>query len=533
MCGITVFINPSISLANATTLFNQGASRGPDASNLLCENAFIWLGFHRLAINGLNENSNQPIRLGPHLLVCNGEIYNSRELYATMGVTPSTDSDCEVILHLYQRYGIEATLNMIDASEFAFVIYDTFTNDVVAARDPYGVRPLFRADVGSSGMVLFGSELKTMTVPGAAFSSVLPGTYQRLSNNVWTTEVYSLPPCVAPLQDVVEPHQAVRHALYQAVLKRVRNTERPMACLLSGGLDSSIVTALVVQCRRELGMTEPLETYSIGLEGGEDLRYASIMAAHLGTRHTTVIVDEAGFLEAIPKVVYAIESYDTTTVRASVGNWLVADYVAKNSDAKVLFNGDGSDELTGGYLYFKYAPDAWAADAECRRLLRDIHCFDALRSDKSIASHGLEPRTPFLDRQVVQTYLSLPPEVRFPENRMEKYFLRECFADLLPEIILWRTKEAFSDGVSAMNKSWHEIIKTNLPNRIKSEFKNYQSFAGSAMVNPPTTEEQYYYRVLYNQYYANCANLIPYFWMPRFVNAPDCSARMLPSIDLV
>jgi asparagine synthase (glutamine-hydrolysing) len=522
MCGITVFINPRMTINTASMMFQAGASRGPDHSQLLFLDSTLWMGFHRLAINGLNERSNQPLRLQHLLLVCNGEIYNSAELYAKMGAVPSTDSDCEVILHLFMRYGIDATLQMIDASEFAFVLYNTLTQEVFAARDPMGVRPLYRAQKDS--MVVLASELKTCTFAGAKYSAVQPGTYQHYLNNVWTTTVYSTLPCVAaPPPD---PRASVREALYQAVLKRVRNTDRPMACLLSGGLDSSIVTALVVQCRKELGMIEPLETYSIGLEGGEDLRFASIMAAHLGTRHTTVVVDETSFLNAIPKVIYAIESYDTTTVRASVGNYLVAEYISKNSQAKVVFNGDGSDELAGGYLYFRHAPDVWAADAECRRLLRDIHCFDALRSDKSISSHGLEPRTPFLDRHFVQLYMSLPAEVRFPADGMEKQLLRECFADLLPPEIAWRTKEAFSDGVSQVNNSWYQIIQRSLPPEVHADFGRYK-YNGKAWVNSPATCEQYYYRTLYNHYYADCANVIPYFWMPRFVNAPDCSARTL------
>jgi asparagine synthase (glutamine-hydrolysing) len=527
MCGLTVFINPKITAHTAEAMFRMGAARGPDASVLLYESSSMWIGFHRLAINGLDERSNQPLRLGSRYLVCNGEIYNSAELYAQMQVTPNTGSDCEVLLHLVERYGIDAALQMIDASEFAFVLYDATTNEVVAARDPYGVRPLFKC-VAATGMVVFGSELKTLMTPNAQYSAVLPGTYQRLREGVWSTTTYSALPCPAPLLLPVDPRQVVRGALYQAVMKRVRNTERPMACLLSGGLDSSTIAALVVQCRNELGIAEALETYSIGMEGGEDLRYASIMAAHLGTKHTTVIVDEAGFVQAIPKVVHAIESYDTTTVRASVGNWLVAQYVAKQSQAKVLFNGDGADELAGGYLYFRYAPDAAAKDAECRRLLGDIHCFDALRSDKSIASHGLEPRTPFLDRHFVQAYMALPAAVRFPEGGMEKQLLREAVADLLPPEIAWRTKEAFSDGVSHQNRSWFEVIQESLPSSVHADFRNSRSYATKHWVNPPQTAEQYYYRVLYNQYYSECGGTIPYFWMPRFVNAPDCSARTLP-----
>jgi asparagine synthase (glutamine-hydrolysing) len=275
-----------------------------------------------------------------------------------------------------------------------------------------------------------------------------------------------------------------------------------------------------------MGINEPLETYSIGMEGGEDLKYASILASHVGTKHTTVIVGEESFFNAIPEVIYAIESYDTTTVRASVGNYLVARYISKNSEAKVIFNGDGADEIAGGYLYFRAAPDPIAADAECRRLLNDIHAFDVRRSDGSISSNGLEARTPFLDRQFVQTYLSYPVHVRFPSNVQEKHLLRMAFGHLLPPEVANRTKEAFSDGVSSVNKSWFEIIQNRIPPDVQNEFKNFV-WARKAWLNPPKTPEQYYYRCIYNEHFAGAANTIPYFWMPKFVHATDASARTL------
>jgi asparagine synthase (glutamine-hydrolysing) len=520
MCGIFAIVNPRIDIATAHNMFLTGEARGPDNSSMNYETSAFWVGFHRLAINGLNDLSNQPLRLGSLLLVCNGEIYNSRELYERMGVNPSTQSDCEVILHLFVRYGIEETVRLIDASEFAFILHDVSKNETFVVRDPYGVRPLYRGN-SPGKMVLFGSELKMLQLPLMTYRHVQPGSIEHYDGTVWTTTVYhATPVAYAPCPN---PHGAVRAALTEAVMKRVKNTERPMACLLSGGLDSSIVAALVVQSRLALGMDEPLETYSIGLEGGEDLRYASIMAAHLQTRHTTIILDEDGMFREIQRVIYNIESYDTTTVRASVPNFLVAEYIAKNSDAKVVFNGDGSDELAGGYLYFKHAPDAFSADAECHRLLRDIHCFDALRSDKSISSHGLEPRTPFLDRAFVQTYLSVPIEDRFPPGKMEKHFLRQCFADLLPPEIAWRTKEAFSDGVSAAHNSWFEIIGRKIDPAIIREFNNNSKQHGH---NPPRTPEQYFYRSIFDQYYSD-PTTVPYFWMPRFVNALDCSARTL------
>ena len=226
------------------------------------------------------------------------------------------------------------------------------------------------------------------------------------------------------------------------------------------------------------------------------------------------------FLDAIPEVIYTIESYDTTTVRASVGNWLISKYIRENSDAKVVFNGDGSDEVTGGYMYFHLAENALEFDHECKRLLKDICYFDVLRSDRSISSHGLEARTPFLDKNFVQMYLSIPAETRFLEmkrTKIEKYLLREAFdkTNLLPDNVLWRTKEAFSDGVSTQKESWFETIQ----NFAKEKYKDMN-------IDGPTAEK-YWYRELFNQYYPNCKNVIPYMWMPKFVDATDASARTL------
>jgi asparagine synthase (glutamine-hydrolysing) len=524
MCGLVAFVNPLISIESAQTMVDRGKARGPDDSTFHAVNSAFWLGFHRLAINGVSDpRANQPLSLGSLILVCNGEIYNSAELYQQMGVIPYSTSDCEVILHLFERYGIEQTVHMIDASEFAFVLYDAAQNRVYAARDPFGVRPLY---VGvHKDMTMFGSELRTISYPNTTYKSVQPGTVVSYENGEWATRVYySLPTIQWNMgPDIIS---MVQKSLYDAVMKRVKNTERPVACLLSGGLDSSIITALVVQCRRELGYVDRLETFSIGMDGGEDLRYACIVAEHLGTKHTTVINDENAFFDAIPEVIYNIASYDTTTVRASVGNYLVAKYISRNSNAKVIFNGDGADEVAGGYLYFRMAPDAIAADAECRRLMGDIHSFDALRSDRSIASNGLEARTPFLDREFVQTYLSIPPEYRFPKGVQEKHLLRMAFGHLLPEQVAKRTKEAFSDGVSPMKRSWFQIVQDKISPVVRNEFNNYR-WARTQWFNPPTTAEQYYYRHLFNQHYMDAATTIPYFWMPRFVNASDASARTL------
>jgi asparagine synthase (glutamine-hydrolysing) len=340
-----------------------------------------------------------------------------------------------------------------------------------------------------------------------------------------------------------EIYNNVSNAVYKRV---IGTTERPIACLLSGGLDSSLIACLVNKFLKTKNENNVLNTFSIGLQGSEDLKYAKIVANHLKSIHHEIIVSEDDFFNAIPEVIKNIESYDTTTVRASVGNYLIGKYIKENSDCKVIFNGDGADELMGGYLYFKQSPNEYEFDKETRRLLNDIHIFDVLRSDRCISVHGLEPRTPFLDRQWVEFYLSIDRNLRYntTKNNCEKYLIRKTFdllePELLPKEVLWRTKEAFSDGVSSLNKSWFEIIQEKINNKMNVTHYNeehnleYQLISlinnyklSEISINKPDTYEKAYYRMIYNRYYNKTDHLIPYFWMPKFVKANDASARTL------
>ena len=242
--------------------------------------------------------------------------------------------------------------------------------------------------------------------------------------------------------------------------------EREIGCLLSGGLDSSLISALV----NKYYEGPKLNTFSIGLPGSIDLEYAQHVADHLGTKHHQIEVSEYDFLNAIETVIYNIESYDTTTVRASVGNYLVSKFISENSDCKVIFNGDGADEVCCGYVYLKNAPTPEALQKESEKLVEEIHYFDVLRSDRSISSNGLEARTPFLDIAFVKYCLSIPAELKTFDgvNRLEKHLLRKAFDGhgLLPDNVLWRRKCAFSDGVSSQKNSWHQIIKTFIDEKI-------------------------------------------------------------------
>ena len=566
MCGIFALLNndnehndnKQFKEKQLQDCFEIGKKRGPEGSIYRAIYKQQIMGFHRLAINGLNEESSQPLILDNVSLICNGEIYNYKELYATCGITPTTSSDCEVIIHLYILYGIEYTLNLLDGV-FAFVLFDNRNIDnpiVHVARDPFGVRPLYMMTMSSyimSGVAThvqtyaFASELKVLTTLLAGstppekkyyINHFQPGTYTSfIIDNTQRFVVLTPSTKYTAFQfnddlgknkcDLIV-YYTLWEMLNNAVKKRVvGTTERPIACLLSGGLDSSLITALVKRY-----YTGTLETYSIGMAGSEDIKHAEQVAEYLGTKHTSIILTEDEFFNAIPEVIRAIESYDTTTVRASVGNYLIGKYISQHSQAKVIFNGDGSDELTGGYLYFHEVPNDIEFDKECKRLLTDIHAFDVLRSDKCISSHGLEPRTPFLDRAWVAYYLSISPSIRNPPKQknssnknkcIEKRLLRtvfsECDPDLLPEHIMWRRKEAFSDGVSGTNKAWYEVIRDRLATGSINLRKT---------IEPGLTLEQHYYKSIFLEAYPGCEQVVPYYWMPRFVvGATDSSARTL------
>jgi asparagine synthase (glutamine-hydrolysing) len=557
MCGIFSLLNNEdcYTPEEIAESFTKGQKRGPEFSELKEIDNNLLFGFHRLAINGLNANANQPMTIDGITLICNGEIYNYKKLFSYINIIPSTDSDCEIIIHLYKHYGIEYTLQLLDGV-FAFILYDKQKELLYVARDPYGVRPLYMLNSNShnNGLAIsFASELKVLSElfniikmlnkeedhkddnqnENANITQFKPGhymTFKKYNNMFNVFNPYTKYNTYCFSSDIMNPSPKELNTIYfelcdkliSAVKKRViGTTDRPVACLLSGGLDSSLIAALVSKF-----YPGKLETYSIGMKGSEDLKYAEIVAKHIDSNHTSIIVSQEDFLEAIPEVIKAIESYDTTTVRASVGNYLIGKYIEKHSTAKVIFNGDGSDELAGGYLYFHAAPNNIEFDRECKRLLADIHAFDVLRSDKCISSHGLEPRTPFLDRGWVDYYLSIPIDIRKPKKgQMEKNLIRKAFSTfepgLLPQSVLWRKKEAFSDGVSSQHKSWYQIIGEHMETLNIKENDNYNN------INIPKTKEQIYYRAIYDKAYPDTASLIPYFWMPRFIESSDPSARTL------
>ena len=503
MCGI--FAVCASDKKDYQTHIDVGTHRGPESTTIATFDNTLF-AFHRLAINGYGlDTSNQPFSLDGCHLICNGEIYNWKELFHSLNL-PLASSDCETMLRLYRKYGIQYTVSMLEGV-FAFVLYDANTKMVYVARDTFGVRPLFKCIANTS--TVFASELKmVVNLPDVRdIEQFTPGSICVIDYNTnQSSEImfaHQYP--VTMYSSHAFYLDRIRIAFMSAVQKRILNTDRPIACLLSGGLDSSLVCAMV----SKLISPQKLHTWSVGMSGSPDLAYAQIVADHIGSVHHHIELSSDTFLEAIPHVIKCIESYDVTTVRASVGNWLIAKHIRENSRAKVIFNGDGADELCGGYIYMKKAPNPMEFDYECKRLLKNIHFFDVLRSDRTISAHGLEARTPFLDLEFVHAYLSIPPNVRMSKIT-EKALLREAFSsqNLIPKKIINRPKEAFSDGVSDIKMSWLKVVN-------------------AYALDHGYDNEAHMYVSIFNTYYGGQSHVIPYAWMPKYTDATDPSARTL------
>lgn len=543
--------------------------RGPDETRTFSNRVArhqIQLVFHRLAIIDI-LNGHQPFVVETETrtvaLVANGEIYNYKRLCDEYDL--HTTSDCRVILDLYLVLGASETCRVLDG-EFAFALVDIDKDkfSVFLARDRFGIRPLFVAFDAAHTNLYFSSEMKALSatdirLPGThtgdlSVAHVPPRTVLRYDFNA-QKESFSVSSPAEPYYNLrslnVESPSAqrafsetewcerIRSALIESVRDRL-NTERPLGCLLSGGLDSSLVAGISAHELRKKGVQ--LHTFSIGLSADSpDVVYARLVASHIGSRHHEVIVPQSVWLEKIPQVIRQIETYDTTTVRASTGQYLLSQWISKNTDVKVILNGDGSDEIAGGYLYFYNAPDDAAFHNECLALLGDIHYYDVLRVDRGISAHGLEARVPFLAHSFVETYLQSPVHLRRPVRgtttpRTEKYLLRKSFegTGLIPDAVLWRRKEAFSDGVSSQQKSWYELIEESIPADFVYDPWDGMDIAeritGDLQSALPVTRESQYYKSLFDSFFPGRAGILETkrYWLPKWCGAVvNPSARVL------
>jgi asparagine synthase (glutamine-hydrolysing) len=483
--------------------------RGPDWSGIYTGDHAM-LAHERLAIVD-PLSGNQPLFSsdGTVVLAVNGEIYNHQEIRARYAESYSfkTQSDCEVILALYQDKGADflEDLNGI----FAFALYDTKRDTYLVARDHIGIIPLYQG-WDDAGRYYVASELKALEGICTEIREFPPGSLLRSETGKVETwyrrdwmeyEAVADAPCDIP---------ALRASL-EAAVKRQLMSDVPYGVLLSGGLDSSIIAAVTAKFaarRIESGDQQEawwprLHSFAIGLEGSPDLSAAQKAADHIGTVHHEIHFTVQEGLDAIRDVIYHLETYDVTTVRASTPMYLLSRAI-KSMGIKMVLSGEGSDELFGGYLYFHKAPDAKQLHEETVRKLGKLHLYDCLRANKSLAAWGVEGRVPFLDKEFIDTAMRINPAEKLSGRsgggHMEKWVLREAFKDLLPDEITWRQKEQFSDGVGY---SWIDSLKERCSALISDE--QFSRAADRFPVNTPMSKEQYYYRTIFEEFFPSAS----------------------------
>ena len=518
MCSIFGIQSKSIDPAVLKACFDRTISRGPDMSRFIpvpCG----YLGFHRLAIMGLDERGMQPFQLDDDFVVCNGELYGFRpikrrlaEKYAFAG-----ESDCEILLPLYREYGLEM-FRALDA-EFALVIYDAKRDSLIAARDPIGIRPLYYGVLDDGGMA-FASEPKNLTGLCARILPFPPGCYWADGKFVRYADASRVDQFTMADEETVCAR--LHNLLIEGVKKRL-DADAPLGFLLSGGLDSSLVCAIA---QRKL--SRPIRTFAVGMDvDAIDLKYARQVADYIGSDHTEVIITKQQVLDALPTVVELLGTYDITTIRASMGMYLVCKYIHEHTDIRVLMTGEISDELFG-YKYTDFAPDAAAFQQEAEKRIRELHMYDVLRADRCISVNSLEARVPFGDLAFVRYAMSIDPALKMNRHGMGKYLIRKAFAGdkLLPENILWRQKAAFSDAVG------HSMVDD------LKEFADQQYSLGEMAMKcaeydhaRPFTRESLLYREIFERHYPGQSRMIAGFWMPNQswpgCNVDDPSARVL------
>jgi len=517
--------------------FNKIERRGPDFHKYQVVNEKTIMGFHRLAIMDLSEKGNQPFCVEKEEkrihVVCNGEIYNYKQLKEKYEIEIDTSSDCGIIIPLYEKIGIERLVEELDG-EYAFILVEEYKGSdnvkITAVRDKIGVRPLFWACEKideENKRYGFASEAKALTDSFSEVKVFPPGNYFIYETNrtVSSLSQYYKYEYETKNYDEKEIRLKIATILENCVKKRL-DSDRPIACLLSGGLDSSLIAAIAAKILRERGMV--LRTFNIGMKGGTDQYYAELVAKHIGSQHETIELTHDMALDAIKETVYATETFDITTIRASIWQRLISKHISENTDIKVILCGDGSDEVCSGYRYSYQAPSLHDLHTDAVRLVKEIHLYDGLRADRATSYHGLELRVPFLDPEFVDYFLSVDPSLRMPTlSRCEKYLLRSSFSSssLLPDEVLFRKKEAFSDGVSSLENSWFVILQQYLDSIVSDSDLSNSSYSHC----PPPSKEAFYYRSLFSLFFSdNNSSLIPRFWLPQWcgsINEP--SARVL------
>ena len=518
MCAIIGFSKRSIEKQQALAMQRRTASRGPDMERFT-EAGEGWLGFQRLSIMGLEEAGMQPFSLNGNMVVCNGEIYGFRKLRKELeqrGYHFQSGSDCELLLPLYQEYGL-SMFSLLDA-EYALILYDAQRGSLVAARDPIGIRPLYYGYL-PDGSIVFASEAKNLTGACARIEPFPPGHYYADGKFTCYCDITAVGRRVSGSLD--EICRNIREKLIAGIEKRL-DSDAPLGFLLSGGLDSSLVCAVSTKLLRK-----PVRTFAIGMDTDAiDLKYARQVAGYIGSEHTEVIISRSDVIAALEPVVALLGTYDITTIRASIGMYLVCKAIHERTDIRVLMTGEISDELFG-YKYTDFAPSPEAFQTEAVKRIRELHMYDVLRADRCISVNSLEARVPFGDLDFVRYVMAIDPEKKVNVYGKGKYLLRRAFAgDYLPESILMREKAAFSDAVGHSMvddlKAYAEETYTD------AEFAQKRLQYRFAQ---PFTKESLLYRELFEKYYPGQAHMIAGFWMPNpeweGCRVDDPSARVL------
>lgn len=548
MCGFLADLNSEHSSQTLRSAADKIQHRGPDETVEMEVSSARFI-FHRLAIMDLSVRGRQPLQSIDQAVtvVCNGEIYNEPELRSTLESHYQfrSTSDCEVLLPLYQLEGVQGLTQKLEG-EFAYVLYDQVQEQIVVARDPLGVRPLFYG-LSSRGGLIFASEAKALEPlcvvirsfpPGSVYVGIPPQASTQVRSTFELEEqadlfashikAYHTPWVV---QEVISPSfedltREIRERLTRAVERRLRS-DAPVGFLLSGGLDSSLVCAIASRLS-----DRPIKTFSIGIKDGPiDTHYAREVAEMIGSEHHEYLFTRQEMEAHLAELVAQLETWDITTIRASMGMSLLCRYIRTHTDVKVLLTGEVSDELFG-YKYTDFAPSPSAFQEEAVKRVSELYVYDILRADRCISMHGLEARVPFSDPEFVSYVMSLDPELKMNRYGMGKYLLREAFVvdeqgqPYLPEHILYREKAAFSDAVG---HSMVDYLKESAAERYDEI--DVQQAASRFPHGSPFTAESLWYRELFERTLANRADLIPAFWMPNAtwegcaVNDP--SARVL------
>ncbi len=519
MCSIMGYCGDTADIDAFQEGFDQTVSRGPDDSRIVDTGKGL-LGFHRLAIMGLTPSGMQPFERNGSYVVCNGELYgfeSQKKELEQKGYAFVSDSDCEILLPLYFEYGTEM-FQKLDA-EFACIIYDGETGSYIAARDPIGIRPLYYG-YDKEGTILFASEAKNLVGLTDKIMPFPPGHYYKDGK---FTCYHDIAKVNVVCKDSLEiACKEIHNRLIAGVEKRLI-ADAKVGFLLSGGLDSSLVCAIAAR-----KSSTPIKTFAIGMsQDAIDLKYAKEVADFIGSDHTEIYMTPEEVISSLETVVHLLGTYDITTIRASMGMYLLCKAIHEQTDIRVLLTGEISDELFG-YKYTDFAPSAEAFQEESQKRVRELHMYDVLRADRCISVNSLEARVPFGDLDFVQYVMALDPEIKINKYGKGKYLLRHAFEGqgYLPDNILWREKAAFSDAVGhSMVDYLKEYAETQYTDeQFAAECQKYDHAR-------PFTKESLLYRQLFEKYYPGQAEMVKDFWMPNKAwegcNVDDPSARVL------